>query len=457
MNQQGDAEKRRSFVPWVVAGAVVVLLLLATYLLYGKDLSLRLKAKPSPSAIPSALPTQHPAVTPEQPKTAATPAHPTGVITLTIWFPDTMFPGEETPAGKLLSQRLDEFHENHHGIFIHPVRKLAHGPGGMLDYLRTAHSVAPKILPDMAVLDAKEAYKGIQTGSLQPLDGLFPPSFVKDLYRFAQETGWEGEHWYTLFFQADMEHLATNPASCSLEASTWDELLSNKCVYLFPAAGEAGLPSDAELLHFFGSGGGWKKGEALQFDEESLHRLFGFYREGRDTGVIPKSVLKYATNGDCWTAFLAEKGTATQVDSSRYLTDRGLLREISFMPTPTSNGKTTAMADGWVVGMVTGDPKRQQAAVALLEWLMEPQWYGEWCDSARMLPTTKSGMKVWSEKQGADPYVDFLRSLLENAVPRPGGPEYEKSAAKLHKAIQTVLGDPNANADALIKSLVNPE
>ncbi len=437
---------------------MVLLLLLAVFFLYPKgSLPLHLKAKPTPSAVPSKVPTHQAIVTPEQAKVTATPAYPTDVITLTIWFPDVMFPGDETPTGKLLAQRLNEFHDNHHGIFIHPVRKLSHGPGGVLDYLRTAHAVAPKILPDLVVLDAKEVYEGIETGSLQPIEGLFPDSFVEDLYPFARETGWEGEHWYALFIQADMEHLATNPSSCSLEASTWDELLSNKCVYLFPAAGAGGLPSDAEILHFLGSGGGWRKGESLQFDEDSLRKLFSFYREGRDTGVIPKSVLKYATNNDCWTAFLAEKGTAAQVDSSRYLTDRGLLREVSFMPVPTLKGKTTSMADGWVVGVVTSDPARQKAAAALLEWLMEPQWYGKWCDSARMLPATRSGMNVWSEKQGSDPYVDFLRSLLENAVPRPGGPEYEKSARKLHKAIQTMLGNPDADAEALIKSLTNPE
>ncbi len=458
MEQRNNAGKRKRFALWMGVGGVVAFLILAALFLYEKGtLPLPLKAAPTPVEVPSEVPTQHTAATPAQEKSTATPAYPTGVITLTVWFPDVMFPGDETPTGKLLAQRLNEFHSNHHGIFIHPVRKLAHGPGGVLDYLRTAHAVAPKILPDLAVLDAKEAYKGIETGSLQPIEGLLSASFVKDLYRFAQETGWEGDHWYTLFLQADVEHLATNPAACSLEASTWNEILSNKCVYLFPAAGEGGLPSDAEILHFFGSGGGWKKDESLQFDEDSLRSLFSFYREGRDTGVIPKSVLKYATNDDCWTAFLAEKGTATQVDSSRYLTDRGLLREVSFMPVPTLKGRTASMADGWVVGIVTSDPARQQAAVALVEWLMEPQWYGEWCDSARMLPATRSGMKVWSEKQGADPYVDFLKSLLENAVPRPGGPAYEKSARKLHKAIQTMLGNPDADADALIKTLTNPE
>ncbi len=437
---------------------MAILLLAVTFLLHVNGLTLHPRQTEVVSVgTPSVVPTKGVGVTPSVVRVTSTPAAATGIITLTVWFPDVVFPSDETPGGKMLAQRLEEFHKQHHGIYVEPVRKLAHGPGGMLDYLRTSHAVAPKILPDIVILDAEETYKGIGTGALQPIEGVVPASLKEKMYRFAQETGWEGGHWYALFLQADMEHLAINPAVCSVEAPTWDEIISNKCVYLFPAAGEDGLPSDAEILHFLGSGGGWEKGGALRFDETVLRRLFNFYREGRDRGVIPKSVLDYATNDDCWAAFLAEKGSVAHVNSSRYLTDRGLLREVTFMPVPTYKGRTLSMADGWVVGIVTSDPARQQIAASLLSWLMEPDWYGGWCAASKMLPVTRPGMEVWSKEHGSEIYVEFLKSLLENAVPRPGGPDYEKSAARLHKAIRTMLGNPDADASSLIKSLLNPK
>lgn len=382
------------------------------------------------------------------------PPAPGTPITLTVWLPDSMFPDPNTADGKLLKSRLEDFRKAHAGISVEVDRKLPYGKGGMLEYLRTAHSVAPKVLPDVAVIDVQSIDKAVSIGALQPVENLIPQALRKDMYGFARSAGVVGEHQYMLFLQAKFEHAAVNQEKCNLQSPTWEQLFKNGCIYLFPAAGATDSLDIAIISHYLGAGGSIDQTRSLKFEEKPLRRLFSFYTRGRDSGVIPASVLKLSSSNDTWREFLAEKGTVAHVDSHQFLVSQGLLHKVGFMPIPTYDGRMVAIAQGWGAVIVTPSARKQEAAMELLKWLMQPDWYGKWCEAAKMLPVTASGMKYWHQAHGESAYGDFLDSLLKSAISQPAAETFRESAVQLENESRKILQQPSADVDKSIQKLI---
>ncbi len=383
-----------------------------------------------------------------------TPPMETGEITLTVWLPDTMFPDPNTADGKLLKARIEEFQNSHEGIKVRVVRKLPYGRGGILEYLRTAHSVAPKVLPDMAVIDVLSIDKAVSIGVLQPVEKLIPQALRKGMFDFARNAGISGKHQYLIFLQAKFEHVAVNQEKCHLEASTWDQLFKNDCTYLFPAAGTADSLNVAVISHYLGAGGRIDQTNSLKFEEKPLRKLFSFYARGRDSGLIPGSVLKMSSSDDTWRDFLAEKGTVAHVDSHQFLVSQGLLQKVGFMSIPTYDGHTVALAEGWGAVIVTPSARRQKAAMEFLNWLFQPDWYGKWCEAAKMLPVTVEGMKYWHEAHGASAYGEFLDSMLGSAISLPAAETFRESAVQLEGKSRKILAQPSTDLEKAIQELI---
>ena len=93
------------------------------------------------------------------------------------------------------------------------------------------------------------------------------------------------------------------------------------------------------------------------------------------------------------------------------------------------------MADGWALAIVTTDPARQRLAAELIAWLLTPANAAEWAQAAVWLPTSPEALKTW----GTDSYYTFLDGQLANALNHPAGADYAQAAARIQKAVISVI------------------
>jgi multiple sugar transport system substrate-binding protein len=353
---------------------------------------------------------------------------------LTLWTTEAFSPAD-SDSGQVLAQQWQAFEAAHPNVTIEYVLKKPYGKGGILDFLGTARTAAPTVLPDLAILDTLELYKAAESGLIQPLDDLISSELEQDLFPFALRR--DDEQLMGIQFDADIEHLVYNTNKIDSPPITWREVLSDSVTYIFPAGGDGGSVNDAFLIQYLAVGEQLldKSGQPA-LDKDALTQILQFYQDGLEAGAISPSVLQFDDLDDCWFAYLSVQAAMSNVSSARYLADRDILKNTSFAAIPTRDGNIGTLSKGWALAIVTEDPIRQAAAGQLIEWLLEPERNAGWNLVAGHLPTRQAAFEHLGT---ADPYFPFARQQLEHVYPRPMTSAYEKIGRALQKAVQDVL------------------
>lgn len=384
---------------------------------------------PSPSPLSTTSPTSPP------PIPTFTPIPGPLVVTLTLWVPEDISPYSDHPGADLLTQRLAEFGEAHPDLQIQVIVKKNQGRGGLLDFLRTASAVAPSVLPDLIVLEQTDLQVAAQAGLIQAMEGLVSADWLSDFFPFATELGRIGDRTFGLPLTAELEHLAYSPASLQTPPLSWQEVISAPVPLLFPAAGQNDNADHFTLIQYLSAGGriADEKGNPV-LDEEPLTAVLDFYAQASSTGVIsPLLVLSLNDTEGCWARFQAEGGMAV-VDSRRFWTEGD--REAEPAPIPTRDGRPMALARGWTIALVTTNPERQQRAMALAAWLLDPAWYGGWTQSTGYLPVTRSGLAAWGI---SGTQRETLTAILEGARAAPPPALRNRVGPPIRAAVEAVL------------------
>jgi multiple sugar transport system substrate-binding protein len=408
-------------------------LLLATVGLAGCNLLPELsfssqEEEPTATTVPGEV---APAVSP----TPSPPPALSSAITLTLWTTEAFFPTEDEGSGQVLAQQWQAFEAAHANVNIEYILKKPYGKGGILDFLSTARAAAPTVLPDLVILDTLELDQAAQAGLIQPLDDLISDEVQQDLFAFARHR--DDGQLMGVQFEADIEHLVYNTNKVGSPPPTWSEILSDTVTYIFPAGGEGSLVNDAFLIQYLATGGGLldESGNPV-LDNVALVEVLQFYADGLEVGVIPLSVLEFTDLDDCWVVYVSAQAALSNVNSDRYLADRGLLKNTAFAPIPTRDGNVATLSKGWAMAIVTEDPGRQAAAAQLIEWLLEPENSANWNLAAGHLPTRQA---AFDRLDTEDPYVPFVRQQLANVYPRPMAASFDKMGRALQRAVQDVL------------------
>lgn len=391
---------------------------------------------PTASAV-AASPT--PAATPAEPPALATPppVDSTPALTLTWWTTEWFSPGANEASRVALSQQLDSFTTAHPDIAFQIVLKRPYGKGGILDFLTTASRAAPKVLPDLVILDLAELEAAVSAGLVQPLDGLLPSDLTSDLFPFAAQASQINQHWYAVPFLADLEHVLYDVRRLPAAPRTWADLLASETTYFFPVAGRGGLASDAVLIQYLSAGGSWEQeGPTVPLDPRALEQTLNFLKEARTRGYIPPQALEQGDADAGWALFASGQVAMTQVRAQRYLAERDNLRNAAYAPIPTRDGRLATIGRCWGFAVVTEDPARQAAAAQVIVWLLDATRSATWTFAADYLPTRRSALALWGQ---ADPYFTFLRDHLEAARHRPTGAAYDEASRALQRAVTDVL------------------
>ncbi len=407
--------------------------------------------------LPSPAPGEGQPATPLPPSSeeTAVPTLPApSAITLTLWTTQAFAPTEAVTSGQVLQNQLDSFLSARPDLEVEVVLKKPYGRGGVLDFLLNTGKVVPDLLPDLVVIDTYEAGSAVNAGWLQPLDDLLAEELSADLYPFAQQACRLDGKLYCIQLYANVEHLVYNTGLVAVPPRSWVTTLSGTGPYLFPAGGNGGLVNDAFWIQYLALPlPEPEDGIVPLFDAERLTRVFQFYADGVESEVVPDDVLEYHTPDDCWPIYLSGRAAMTHVTVQRYLADRRLLRSSAFSPVPTGTGRAMTISRGWGIAVVARQSSRQEAAAALIEWLVSPANSAQWTFSANYAPARQAALALWGDDSA---YRAFMEQQLAVARPRPSIPDYTRVATILQQAVESVMqgvSSPEAAADSVLRSL----
>ncbi|RMF29418.1 MAG: extracellular solute-binding protein, partial [Chloroflexi bacterium] len=352
-------------------------------------------------------------------------------------------------------QQFAAFQADHPDLRVEVVLKKPYGPGGLLDYLRTAKPVAPSLLPDLMVLDAAELPTAAREGLVQPLDGLIPSQLLTDLFPFAARLGEVDGVWVGVPYQAELQHLVYDTTKLERPPMSWRDVYSSTTPFLFATGTPRGGLNDVLVNQYLALGGRLVDEEGRPvIDREPLVEALTFFNRGRKLGVIPYRVLNLSNAASVWTRFLAGEAGMAQLPATFFLMERDQLAHVGFAPVPTRNRQIAPLGRGWVLAVVTSDPERQKLAALLLEWLMEPENNGAWSRAAGRLPARRASLEMWDQD---DAYVPFIRQHLERAVAAPP-PEVEQVLAPpLQTALRNVLRGVSTPEEAAEEAIATVE
>ena len=407
-------------------------------------------------------PAPTPAPTPSARTSTAQPLPPTSTpdtpLTLTLWLPTQFTPHADNPAYQVLQRQLTDFAQTSDGAPSRLVVKQDRGPGGLLDLLRTASLAAPGALPDVIALDSADLETAARAGLLKPIGSQLPADLTNDLFPFARTLGTLNGETYGLVYSADLEHLVGNPlAGNPLTGNnatplppTWSALLDEALVgsprrYVFVVGNNGSGVSDAVIAHYLSAGGSFTDSNGQPaLAESALQTLLETYQQAQTKGILPNNLTQFNNSNDLWTAWRSTSNALFNLSASQYLSVEKRLPDLQYAALPALTTSAPPIGHGWAYAVVTSDPRRQAAALRLLQYLLSPANSGAWTQAVGTLPGRAAALATWD----ANSYTSFLRDELTQAQTAPSAAIMAVVGPPLRKAVEDVLAGRATPAEA---------
>jgi ABC-type glycerol-3-phosphate transport system substrate-binding protein len=350
-----------------------------------------------PAGSPTAA--QTPATEPSSPTEAASlppvPASPTpgGPVSLRVWLPPQFDPAADTPAGKILQARLDDFRKRRPGVELDVRVKSVYGSGGLLDSLSAASAAAPKAAPDLIALPRDLLEAAALKGLLRPYDHLNQAPDDPDWYGYAQELSKIQESVYGLPFAGDALALVYRPEAIAQPPQDWSVTSEISPTLVYPAAD----PQALFTLTLYQSNDGPVRDDQGRpmIDAVPLTEVLTFYQGAQAAGMMPELLTQYQSDDQVWDAFRDHQTDMAATWVSRFLGEASEDRSVASLP--TVDGEPYTLATGWVWALPAHQSSGQQAANELAEYLTEPEFLADWTEAAGVLPVRPSSLAFWDQ------------------------------------------------------------
>jgi ABC-type glycerol-3-phosphate transport system substrate-binding protein len=387
---------------------------------------------PTESAPTLTAPTAGPAETlaPEE-----VPINPDEVV-ITVWMAEPLTTGSEAPGGEALSEQLASFDESHPDIRVDVYVKATNGPGSTLAYLRSAPSVAPGVVPDLALMDRETLVQAARETLVVPIGTLADPATLTDLYPVATELGSIDGDLIGMPYMLQTQHVVYRETLFEGPPSSLEAVLASPVPYIFPA-GTLGNVNRTLLQQYLAAGGTLTAEDGSPtLDSAALTQLLEFYAQAREDNIIDPSLFQITSPDESWAQYDARQAGLATVTSTTYLAHRSEVRSTGVTWTPTLDGEPYALVSGWIWVVTTSNEERQAAAMSLLNFLMNPVNQGTYAQAADWLPSQSSALAVWGDD---DTYAAFADQLLQAADPLPDQSVRSNTGAALQAALEDVL------------------
>ena len=274
--------RNRAFKVRVGRWVLVVVLLLVLYGCGGGEKTVTPESVLPTLVASPLLPISAPMPTPEiQPM----------IVTLELWLPEELDPYGSQSGAETLARQLDEFSDAYPDVQVEVTVKMAHGRGGLLDFLRAAQDAAPSVMPDLIVLDATELETAVGFGLIQPLDALLAPDVLAERFPFAAAQGTVNDQIVGFIIGADLQHLTYRPSLLDSPPVSWRQEIFPPVSFLFPAGGRGRPVDDATLIQYLAAGGSLSDAEGNPLlDEPVLESVLSFYDDCANFIAISQTI-----------------------------------------------------------------------------------------------------------------------------------------------------------------------
>lgn len=385
-----------------------------------------------------------------QPLSATTSPTPQLPLPLRIWLPPDIAVRTNEGAGVLVSQ-LESFSGRYPDLEIIVEQKAASGQGGILNYLRTGHDVAPGILPDLIALPVELLPEAAAQELIIPINPYLSPAMMDALFPAAAEMGVVNEQRFGYpFALTNLTHLVYNRnVITNTVPLQWSDFLSGtQNTLVFPVEGRLGSYLG---LQFYLATGGRLMNEAGQPDlqAEALTEALTQLSLGR-SALAPS--IGIDTQDVAWQLYEAGGSSSTWLTADYFLGRPFVDQSNGYAAAPGPDGALVPFTSGWVWLISTPDPAKRGLVAELMAFLVEPENLGQWSSAANILPTRRDALASWNRDLT---YRNFLSGQLEVAQPFPISPNGQFMDV-LGNAVQEVLTtstSPQAIAEDAIATL----
>lgn len=395
--------------------------------------------EPSPTPTNSILPTS----------AATQPA--SSITTLRLWVPPEFDPKNETPAGNLLQERLDQYTAQRPDIRIETRVKAASGTGGLLDSLSSANAAAPLVVPDLILLPRSSLEIAALKGLLYPIDSFIEALDEGDWYPFAVELGQIQTSTFGLPFAGNALISLYRPSEIETPATDWLTALEAGLPIAFPAAEEeAHFP----LAEYLSTGAPVQDSEGRPFlDSAALINVLTFFQDAESAGVMPFWLTQFTNDSQSWEAYNENQANTTVTWINRYLST--LPADTAATPIITQNGNPFTLATGWIWALSNPQSERHPLSIDLAEFLTDSEFLSPWSEMAGVLPPRESALEGWENvalRNIVSQIADSSHLIPPNDVMAVVGPALSQATVDILKRQST----PSRSAVNAIESLENP-
>ncbi len=371
--------------------------------------------------------------------------------TIRVWWPDELYPGENSTAAEALQSQFDLFRQTYNSYTVEIRRKRSHGLGGILASLRTASPVAPGALPDLTLMRREDLLTAAQEGLIVPLDEWMPANLSgNNLFSGVRALGEVEGVLYGIPYTLNIRHTLYRASIFNAPPQTFEDVLRAETPYLF-AANDAPV-SWTVLLQYLAAGGQLvDENGAATLSPDALQTLLEFYAEGEAAGVFSPALLDYAQPQDYWNIFVTGEAHLIAVDTQTYLSHKDTVQSVAPSITPTVDGTSLTVIDGWMWVVTTPNPDHQRQALAFLSWMMRVSHQSAFSEAFGVLPSQVRALRLWEDQA----YANFAQELITTAVVFPEARRNNVAAMALQNAVADVIKGvpPQTALDEALASL----
>jgi maltose-binding protein MalE len=335
---------------------------------------------------------------------------------LRVWLPPEIALSTEEGAA-ILNAQLAAYRSNHPDVQLTIEQKSVSGQSSILNYIRTGHTVAPEILPDLIAIPIDQLTPALSEQLIYPFDGLVDTALLEDLYPAALDLVLKDNRVSGYpFILTGLPHLAYNSETITRAIPTrWEALTELPNSFVFPANG---TPGGLLGLEFYLAAGGTFINDAGQVALQveplatALQQLF----TAKISGFILDQSSNYSTLQESWQLFQAGTADFALTSSEQYLRQRDEEGKFLVTAVPGLQQQLTPLLSGWAWAITTTDPTQRQLVSELLNSLLASDQLGEWSYASNYLPARQAALAFWPQD---DAYVAFAREQLNRAQAMP--------------------------------------
>jgi ABC-type glycerol-3-phosphate transport system substrate-binding protein len=406
-------------------------LVLTTVILLASCSGIRFLSTPAerlPQPDPTGTATQAPVLPTESPSPTRE-----AVTTLILWVPPQFDPGDDSEAGSIFLNQLDDFRAAFPRMEVEVRVKSLEGPGGMLENLQTAGAAAPQVVPDLVLLPRDLLETAAAEELIYPLEESEVFFTQEDFYPYAFGLSQVGGIPYSVPAAGDVMALAYKTDVTEGPLADWAAVLDTEKALAFPAADPRALVT----LALYESDGGElaRVDDSYALDRVPMMNVLNFYSQAQDAAVMPYWLAQFETEQQSWEAYRQRQATLALTWTSIYLQNGSL--NTSLAPFPTRDGVPYTYGRGWAWAFTRSDIPRREAALTLLDYLTAPEFLGEWTAAAGYVPVSPDSISAW---EGEIP-PDYLETVLPSARLIPSRQVLNTLGPSIREAVLSVIKD----------------